>query len=244
MLEARCAAAIQAMVRGRMGRRRFDVEKALVVIKNCHKLLLDRALNSKDYHSRVYWYKTKTELDVLYEDYYVLIERTGYNPPLCVVETNIKEVAKRILEREAELATRVQSRWRGIVVRRYLSVYKLEVTRAREIIAACVFRIQRVWRGFLGRRLALKILVNFKKERMMDTYQTEKFKEAEKLLISRENFKLRTSYVKERQEEKSARYTGKLRPAKQQRSDSDEGSEKKRRVVPDAGVISKNWLWF
>ena len=47
------------------------------------------------------------------------------------------------MEREAELATRVQSRWRGIVVRRYLSVYKLEVTRAREIIAACVFRIQR-----------------------------------------------------------------------------------------------------
>ena len=201
MLEARCAAAIQAMVRGRMGRRRFDVEKALVVIKHSHKMLLDRALHSKDYHARVYWYKTKTELDVLYSDYYVLCERTGYNPPLCVVETNIKEIAKRILEREAELATRVQSRWRGIVVRRYLSVYRLEVTRAREIMAACVFLIQRVYRGCLGRRSAKDLQAQHRKDQLLDIYQTEKFIKAEALLKTREDFKMKAVYVKERQEE-------------------------------------------
>ena len=64
----------------------------------------------------------------------------------------------------------------------------------------------------MGRNAAMQILVNRKKARMMDAYQTEKFKEAEKLHISRENFKLNASYVKERQEEKSARYTGLTNP--------------------------------
>ena len=124
MLESRCAASIQAMGRGRLGRRRFVVEKSLKVIKESHSILLKRALHSAEYSSRgkVFWYKTKTELTILYRDYYQLVERTGYNPAICVVETNINEIAQRILDREAELCTRVQARWRGIVVRRYVSL--------------------------------------------------------------------------------------------------------------------------
>ena len=61
MLENRCATAIEACARGRLGRRRIQVERALVVIKNAHQMLLDRALHSKDYHKKVFWYKTKTE---------------------------------------------------------------------------------------------------------------------------------------------------------------------------------------
>ena len=212
MLESRCAAAIQAMVRARLARRRFAVEKALLVVKQSHKMLLDRALHYEGYHKRVFWYKTKTETDILYEDYYMLVERTGYNPPLCVVEENIKEIAQRIIDREAELATRLQARWRGIVVRRYLAVYKVEVTRAREIMAACTFRIQRQWRGYLGRRKASEFRVHLVKVNLMDEYQTERFRKAEKHLIARENFKMRAHYTKERQEERSARFTGLTNP--------------------------------
>lgn len=154
MLESRSAAAIQAMARGRLGRRRGVVERSLRVIKESHEILLNRALHSRDYHKRVFWYKTKTELQILYADYYELVERTGHTPPLCTVEDNANEIAQRILDREAELTTRVQARWRGIVVRRYLNVYRLEVARAREIMGASAYAIQRMYRGVLGRRRA------------------------------------------------------------------------------------------
>ncbi|GMI46500.1 hypothetical protein TrCOL_g10357 [Triparma columacea] len=212
MLEKRCAAAIQAMVRARLARRRFVVEKALLVIKEAHKMLVNRALHWEGYHKRVFWYKTKTELAVLNEDYYMLVERTGFNPPLCVVEENICEIAKRIKDREYELACRLQARWRGIVVRRYLNVFKLEKTRAREIMAGCTFRLQRQWRGYLGRKRAALIRRGLKNDKLMDQYQTERFEKAEKLLIERENFKMKAHYTKERQEERSARFTGLTNP--------------------------------
>jgi hypothetical protein len=212
MLEARCAAAIQAMARGRLGRRRFQVEKSLVVIKQSHLILLNRALHSRDYHKKVYWYKTKTELDILYADYYQLVERTGFNPPICIVEDNINEIAQRILDREAELCTRVQARWRGIVVRRYLNVYRLEVARTREIMGGCAYILQRIYRGRLGRRRAHKFRVNKLNDNLLDQYQTERYNKAEKLESDRQNFKMKAYYKKERQEERSARFTGLSNP--------------------------------
>jgi len=35
----------------------------------------------------------------LYEDYWVLLERTGYRPTRSVVEENIHEIARRVRER-------------------------------------------------------------------------------------------------------------------------------------------------
>ena len=330
MLEGRCAAAIQSMVRGRLGRRRYVVEKSLVVVKSAHVMLVDRALHGKDYTKRVFWYKTATELAILYKDYYQLVERTGYNPPICTVEENINEIARRILEREAELVTRVQvsgggggggggmgtegtvvrfpslpeppfccpflillrrprpplslsspfaftarrtaakltrcaslfaaecgifavalqkqecwsiasfyfsltlsashflppylfplppspffslkCRWRGIVVRRYLNVYRLEVARAREILGGCAYILQRVYRGCLGRKRAHAARAGSINARLLDQYQTERFEKAEKLEKDRQNFKMKVHYTKERQEEKTARFTGLSNP--------------------------------
>ena len=212
MLEARCCKAIQAMARGRMARRRAVVEVALVVIKKANNLLLERALNPKLYQKRVFWYKTKTELSMIYGDYYVLVERTGHTPPVCVVEENIKEIARRIIEREGQLATRVQARWRAICVRRYITVFRLEVCRAREIVCASVFRIQRVFRGWKGRKKKHFTVVQKLKARLLDEYQTERFKKGEKVAIKGASEKLRAYYTKERQEERSARMTGLVNP--------------------------------
>jgi len=212
MLEARCACAIQACARGRLGRRRIQVERALVVIKNAHEMLLSRALHSKDYHKKVFWYKTKTETNILYKNYYMLVERTGFNPPTSVVEANIKEIAQRILDREAELATRMQSRWRGITVRKYLGVYRKEVTRVREIMAACVFTVQKMFRGYLGRERCRQLRLEYFKNNLMDEYQTLQFQKEEKRLIGRQNDKLKAYYSKERKEERSARFTGLTNP--------------------------------
>ena len=212
MLDFRCASAIQAMARGRLGRRRKYVEEALVVIKKAHNLLLNRALYAKNYQMRVFWYKTKTELDILYSDYYVLVERTGHNPPLCIVEDNVKEIARRILDRISELATKVQARWKGISVRRYLNVYRLEVTRVREILAGAAFKIQRTFRGLKGRYLAGTILNTNLKDKILDEYQTERFNKQEARNMKEANDKLKVHYTKERQEERSARFTGLVNP--------------------------------
>jgi hypothetical protein len=214
MLKARSCAAIQAMARARAGRKRRIVEEALLVIKNAHVILLNRAKNIVPPGSRmkIFWYKTKNETDVLFKDYYTLVDRTGYNPPLFIVEANILEIAKRILIREAELCTNVQKRWRGIVVRRYLNVYRKECTRVREICAACVFRVQRVFRGWWGRKVAMVLKAKRKDASLIDSYQRERFKAQAAEASSKEANLLKIHYIKERQEEKTARYTGLVNP--------------------------------
>ena len=109
----------------------------------------------------MFWYRRADEVRVLYEDYCVLVESTGFTPPLHVVEDIIVEIAKRITEREAELVTRVQSRWRGVVVQSlFWGVFLREVVRVREIMMAEVFKIQRVYRGWLlGRRFCRRVFL-------------------------------------------------------------------------------------
>ncbi|CAM9571010.1 unnamed protein product, partial [Phaeothamnion confervicola] len=85
-------------------------------------------------------------------DYRQLVELTGFRPPRHVVEANVAALARRVLQREHELVTRAQSAWRGISVRRHLHAYRDEVRRVRQIHAGMAFRIQRVYRAWLGRR--------------------------------------------------------------------------------------------
>jgi len=97
-------------------------------------------------------------------------------------------------------------------VRKYLGVYKGEVTRVREILAACVFKIQKMYRGCLGRKRCQVLRLSLFKDNLLDKYQTEAFLKEEKLQIDRQNEKLQAHYRKERQEERSARFTGLTNP--------------------------------
>jgi hypothetical protein len=58
------------------------------------------------------------------------------------------------LNRVAALTTRVQRRWRGVAVRRRMEVFARERRRLREVRNAMAFRIQRVYRGWWGRKAA------------------------------------------------------------------------------------------
>ena len=60
------------------------------------------------------------------------------------------------MEREAELVARIQARWRGLSVRRYLIVFRRELKRHREVRASMVFRIQRTVRMWSRRKRAKK----------------------------------------------------------------------------------------
>jgi hypothetical protein len=105
-----------------------------------------------------YWYKTKAELDLLYKDYRILVQRTvgtGNRPPLYVVEQNINEVARRVMALLNMYATRIQARWRGLVGREFLmGVYKRQIVRVREIRHAAAYSLQRTFRGWFARKVA------------------------------------------------------------------------------------------
>ncbi|CAN0533562.1 unnamed protein product, partial [Ectocarpus sp. 12 AP-2014] len=91
-----------------------ETEKWLRVVKKAHRLLIKHALDHYPHRKRVFWYKNEAEERQLYADYRMLVLRTGFRPPRIVVEQNIREIATRVLEREAELVRRIQARWRGL----------------------------------------------------------------------------------------------------------------------------------
>ncbi|CAM9237414.1 unnamed protein product [Discosporangium mesarthrocarpum] len=92
LLGFRSAQVIQAIVRGRLGRRVYETEKWLAVIKKAHRLLIDHALKGYPNRKKVYWYKSEAEEEQLYRDYRELVKRTGFRPPRLVVEENIREI--------------------------------------------------------------------------------------------------------------------------------------------------------
>ena len=141
MLHFRCASTIQSMVRLYFARRRRAVEQALLLIKNSRPKLLERALDCTIHPSAVFWYNTKDESDVLFSDYYLLVERIG--TPLHKIEENILCISKRITDREFEIVRRVQTRWRGLNCRWYYMLFLREICRIREIEVACAIYIQR-----------------------------------------------------------------------------------------------------
>lgn len=92
LLEYRSAQSIQAMLRGRLGRRVFETEKCLLVLKKANALLIKYALNNYPNRKKVFWYRTRDEEEQLYSNYLLLLERTGYRPPRMIVEENIREI--------------------------------------------------------------------------------------------------------------------------------------------------------
>ena len=94
LLRYRSAQVIQAMLRGRLGRRVLETEKWLAVVKKANRLLIRHALNHYPNRKRVFWYENAAEEEQLYSDYRVLVQRTGFRPPRTVVEQNIREIGE------------------------------------------------------------------------------------------------------------------------------------------------------
>ncbi|ETV98418.1 hypothetical protein H310_08584 [Aphanomyces invadans] len=155
----RAAACIQKRVRGIQARTRSDIERCIFVIVNAHPLVYAFATAATTGNSAqprgerdIFWYDSADELSVFCWDYREFVRRTGGRPPLWRVEANVREVAKRILQREHVLVTRLQARWRGITARS--SIYELKKQRGwvRSLQHAPVIKIQRQLRTHQCRR--------------------------------------------------------------------------------------------
>ena len=92
-LECRCAAIIQSILRGRLGRRKARTCAYLSYIRKAHPISLTKAL-SRGGEVKVFWYKSKEQVRLLFSNYLLLTERTGFTPPRYIVEANIHEIVR------------------------------------------------------------------------------------------------------------------------------------------------------
>ena len=211
----RAATMIQSHARVRLARRRIRTERNLVIIKSAHLLLLRWALRPGPDRVNTFWYPNKSEERLVYSDYIDFCTRTGFIPPRKTVEKNIAELATRIRNRQHTLITLVQRRYRGVMARRVLVLYKMETYRYRQWQFANIIKLQSLWRGYIL-RLQLPVMIRqLKSDQVMQAYR--KHREEEKFYKGRAWVRevARKAYRTERQEEKTVRMTSRIREAKE-----------------------------
>lgn len=183
----------------------ISVTQALLIIKNGHPMLLKRSLEDRPGRRKCFWYKTELEVELLYSNYVNLASRTGFQPPRMIVEKNISELAKRIRDRENELVRAVQKRWRGVMTRRIVKLYRLENDRLRQWQVAHVMKLQRLYRGFHSRLRLPDLKDLWLRADLLRKYKEER--KSKEWLKDREwtREKARGLYQKERRDEATCR---------------------------------------
>jgi hypothetical protein len=171
---------------------------------------LSRALQKRPGHRNTFWYKSEMELKLLYEDYVNLCSRTGFQPPRLLVERNIAEISKRIWERQNELVSLVQKRWRGVMTRRIIKLFSTERIRLRQWGVAFLMRIQRCYRGHFIRLTLPTVKAKDWTERMRRQYLEERAKKRHEKEVRRERDRVKQLYQKERRDEFSCRVLNRI----------------------------------
>eukprot|EP00936_MAST-01D_sp_MAST-1D-sp1_P000714 g714.t1 len=239
-LERLSATLIQSWYRRHFAKRVVAVVRKLRVIDRVHPMVLTRAVNGwyereghPDGFMKCFWWKTDAELRLLKKNWVVLVRRKGNRPPLYVVENNIHEVHRRVLKLLDMFATRIQKRWRGIMGRQFLAIFARERVRLREIKAASVYRIQRAYRGWKARdRVAEFRLARWKRKqgkRYKEARRGERGAAAQKVSDER----LLAYYTHEKQEERTARMTGKVLYKRRAYKDSAYADRKLEHIMSD-----------
>lgn len=149
---------------------------------------------------------------MIYADYVDFVARTGHQPVRMIVETNIREVAERILLVAYEFLVLIQRQWRGVMARRTVSYFKTELIRIRQYEVAQIMKIQRVYRAYHARLnlIPLSKVKSFDasiEQRYINQRNQKKSDQAKKDL----NNLLMVNYVEERRKEATLRYTGRIR---------------------------------
>lgn len=106
--------------------------------------------------------------------------------------------ATRILERETELVARIQARWRGVSVRRYLIVFRRELRRHREVRVSMIYRIQRTVRGWSGRKRSCNCRLRRAAQKMLVDYLAERKASNDNDACNEGTTRLCRAYIKER----------------------------------------------
>ena len=210
LLLHRAAAMIQSIARMRFGLRRIQVERKLLIIKSAHPMLLKRVLTPNRQLRTCFWFKNPKAVWMLYYNYMVLLERTGFQPSRTQLEENIHELARRILARQTELVLKVQKVWRGILTRKISNLFRMEASRSRQFLASRVMKIQRLYRAHAARLLIPVLRLKARTEELLTSYLKEKevLLRAKKRIHEREQ--VMHTYVQERRDELTVRGTSRI----------------------------------
>jgi len=217
-LQAKAATRINACVRYRLAQRRIVAERHLLCIKTAHPVLLVYALKQPkkadrrfNYKAKTYWFEREVELNMAFRDYIGLAERLGWLPTRAQMEANFIELSKRIVARQDDLLSLVQRAWRGFMARRIVMYYRTEVIRLRQFLLSKAFKIQRIWRAH---RVRLNVVPQLKRRLVKEKQEKEYFEFRDKKRLKKERadaiILTKAAYVKERAEERTARYTGRI----------------------------------
>lgn len=211
LLRNSAATVITKNARVRLARRMLKTERYLKIIKEAHPILLQKALlPTRKSSKKLFWYASKHHEVMLYENYVEFCDRTGFDPPRCVVEENIAELAKRIRIRENLLITRVQKRWRGLLTRRIVILFRQEVYWLRQLRSAKILAIQRIYRRHAARLHMATIRNDVRTSREMKSYQAWRRSRSVSQQVDLAKELMRGAYTKERREEITARFTGRV----------------------------------
>lgn len=93
---------------------------------------------------------------------------------------------------------RIQARWRGLSVRRYLVVFRKEKGRQREVRASMIFRIQRIVRGWSHRKHAIGWYSKRVGQKALAEYLAKKLSENYDNACTDGMTRLRKAYITER----------------------------------------------
>lgn len=216
-LQAKAATRINACARYRLANRRAIAEYHLRVVKTSHDVLLKHALKrpkrpDRRYNiaTKTFWFEREVEITLAFEDYLLLGERLGWAPSRKEMEVNFIELSKRITARKDDLLSLIQRAWRGFMARRIVVYYKIERVRLQQFLLSKAFKIQRLFRGHRVRLLIPGMLKERDDEMVMKQYADFAEKRRLKKLRGDAIIKTKAAYVKERAEERTARFTGRI----------------------------------
>ena len=211
-LQAKAATKINNSARRRLCYRRIVAERNLREIGLSNPILLAWALKPyKKNNLKTFWFKRDIELQLVYRDYLELGFRLGFTPTRKQMEDNFAELRRRIEERLTALLALIQRAWRGVMARRIVKLYRKELIRLGQLVRSRVFVIQRAFRGHYAR---LRITPALKHERVREKTMDEYLKFAEGVARDRNKRvmieKTKSAYIKDRGEERSARFTSRI----------------------------------
>lgn len=209
----KAATLINAAVRGRLARRRAVIERLLKTIKEAHVLLVTHSIKYQPGRKKVFWYDRPEQLDLLYKDYVELINRTGSVPPRSEVEENIKEIENRIQLRKRYLVTQAQKMFRAWITRRIVAFFRVEMSYLMQWKLNCVFKIQRIYRGYRAKIFFYALKVERDREKMDKAYRKYAEKKVRDVKMSKALQLVKSAYIKEAGEEKTVRFTSRIEKA-------------------------------
>lgn len=158
----------------------------------------------------MFWYHRKEEEALLFKNYLVLVERSGYDPPQHVVEDNVIEIARRLDAIEGSYAIIIQSMYRGVTARMFTRMLFWERARLNGVRATAARRVQSWYRLQRCVGLLRQMRATHTKKVVLDKYTAQRAVELRAVRQKRTEGRVQELFRQLQREAYAAGVTGKI----------------------------------